>query len=405
MFKWLLRARKLFFIIAREEIIPDLSLRGTKHPQPVIARHEAISLFGLPAPAQPRSPYPEGTLRCARPPTVIASLRSNLAFLFVSPGQPRSPYPEGTLRCARLPTVIASLRSNLAFWFASPSTNEIAIPRGHIALRSPSYCHCEPAKQSRFSVCQPRTTEIATFLAMTKILPLRGTKQSLFSGSTKPEHPRSPYPEGTLRCARPPTVIASLRSNLAFWFASLEQTRSHYPEGTLRCARPPTVIASLRSNLAFLFVSPGQPRSPRCARDDRTKREPAKHSPSVISPFVLPALDNRDRHTQRAHCAPLAMTKILSLRGTKQSLFSGSTKPEHPRSPYPEGTLRYARDDKSAALATPIGCLDITQRCARDDIKARLPRYARNDRTKGSRRKKRSHLYAAMESGGREPAL
>jgi hypothetical protein len=37
MSKWVLRARKLFFIIAGEEIIPDLSLRGTKHPQPVIS--------------------------------------------------------------------------------------------------------------------------------------------------------------------------------------------------------------------------------------------------------------------------------------------------------------------------------------------------------------------------------
>ena len=133
-----------------------------------------------------------------------------------------------------------------------------------------------------------------------------------------------------------------------------------------------------RSNLSFCFARLGQSRSPRCARDDRKyvvkapcggrepaffcHCEPAKQSllfsftfkteiatlrlPSLlslraceaISLFVLPALNNRDRHAalatptggfdKNSHDAS-AMTIVgccelrvdLSLRGTKQSLF------------------------------------------------------------------------------------
>ena len=157
--------------------------------------------------------------------SVIASPRSNLSFWFVSLVQPRSP------SYARPPTVIAR----------------------HEALL---ICHCEPAKQSLFLVCQPRTTEIATLLCLVKA-----------------------------------------------------------PLGVARVfVKAPYGCCETRSNLSFLFAIPDQPRSPRSSVLSKHPMGVARHE--AISLFCLPALNNRDRH------APLAMTKILSLRGTKQSLFS-----------------------------------------------------------------------------------
>jgi len=112
-------------------------------------------------------------------------------------------------------------------------------------------CHCEPAKQSLFSVCQPFTTEIAALRSR----PRKGALTGVF------------------------------------------------------------VIASLRSNLSFLFASPGQPRSPRYARDDTIGL--SLRACEANSLFCLPALDNRDRR------ATLAMTKLAChCEPAKQSLFS-----------------------------------------------------------------------------------
>ncbi len=130
---------------------------------------EAISLFCLSAPDNRDRHVPRDDRKATLVMTYLVCHcegRSNLAFL-VRPNLNTRDRPEGTLRCARPPTVIASLRSNLSF-LVRPTLNT---RDRHVPRDDRSLCHCEA------------------------------------------------------------------RSNLAFWFASLEQPRSPYPEGTLRCAR------------------------------------------------------------------------------------------------------------------------------------------------------------------------
>ena len=246
-----------------------LSLRG-KNP---IARNEADchcelakqSLFsGLARAEQPRSPVSFALslraceaislLTVCQPWTteiarlfciVIASLRSNLSFLPASPGQPRSP------RCARNDSR-RTLRSNLFFCVASPGQ-----PRSPgsfvLSLRA-----CEAI--SLLTVCQRKTTEIATFLAMTRYN--RDCRAALAMTAEKPCEAISLLTV----CQRKTSEIATF---LAMTGCSLTKQSlfSVCQPWTTEIARLLCiVIASLRSNLSFLPASPGQPRSPRSSR-------------------------------------------------------------------------------------------------------------------------------------------
>ena len=115
--------------------------------------------------------------RYARRPTVIASLRSNLScpafvvFLSLRACEAISLLSVCWLWKGEIATYLAmtrnsSLRSNLSFLYLPALNNrDRFVPRDDNAflamtegaptseiatLRSPSYCHCEPAKQSRF---------------------------------------------------------------------------------------------------------------------------------------------------------------------------------------------------------------------------------------------------------------
>ena len=106
------------------------------------------------------------------------------------------------------------------------------------------------------------------------------------------------------------SVITSLRSNLYYHCDSILSLRG--TKQSLLSLRVYSVIA--RHEAISLFYLPAMNNRDRhVPRDDRKMR-----ACEAISPFLFcPAMNNRDRH------AALAMTeKILSLRGTKQSLFS-----------------------------------------------------------------------------------
>ena len=173
-------------------------------------------------------------------------------------------------------------RGNLSFFCL------LAVERRDRFVPRDPYCHCEPAKQSLFCLFtspeQPRSLR-ASRLYFLSLRAQRGNFSFI----------RLPALNNRDRC---PVVIASLRSNLSFvCFPALNNRDRFVPHDDRPCC------ASLRSNLSFV---------------------------------CLPALNNRDRRALLScHCEP-----------AKQSLFCLFPSPGKARSPYPEGTLRYARDDR-----------------------------------------------------------
>ena len=208
----------------------------------VIARHEAISLFCLPA-LNNRDRHAALAMTGI---FVIASLRSNLAFLFATPAQPRSPRFARDDKKMRACEAISpeschcEARSNLAFLFGLPeqprSPRSARDDKNSViaSLRSNlSFVRCEASLSLRaceaislLTVCPHWTTEFATYLCLAKA-PLGGA--SYF-------------------------VIASLRSNLSFLFGLPEQPRSP---------------RSARDDKNFACDDRTQERLPRCARNDK----------------------------------------------------------------------------------------------------------------------------------------
>ena len=195
---------------------------------------------------------------------------------------------------------------------------EIAIPRGHIALRS------RPSKGALTGVFVIASLRSTTHLSLQGTTHYSSVIASLRSNLSfwfaSPVQPRSP------RYARPPTVIASLRSNLSFWFASPGQPRSP------RYARPPTVIASLRSNLSFWLASPEQSRSPRFARDDKTQERSPRCARDDSTQERSPSYARDDRTRERSPSYA---------RDDKKCARDDRTQERSPRS---------ARDDKNSCL-------------------------------------------------------
>jgi len=160
--------------------------------------------------------------------------RSNLSFICLPALDNRDrhvPRDDITLRCARDDTIGLSLRACEAislFCLPSLDNRDRHTQRAHCATLAMTQlaCHCEPAKQSLFSVCLLRKGEIATYLAMTD----RAVRAC----------------EAISLLGLPAMKNRDRRATLA-----MTQLACH---------------CEARSNLAFRFARPGQPRSPRPSR-------------------------------------------------------------------------------------------------------------------------------------------
>ena len=136
----------------------------------------------------------------------------------------------------------------------------------------PPFCHCEPAKQSLFSACQPWTTEIAAFLAMTRYN--RNCRAALAMTAEEPCEAISFFCLPAL----------NTRDRQALLYCHCEPAKQSLFSA---CQPWTTEIAT------FLAMT-------RYNRDCRAALAMTAEEPcEAISLFCLPALNTRDRHVPR----------------------------------------------------------------------------------------------------------
>ena len=109
---------------------------------------------------------------------------------------------------------------------------------------------------SLLAVCQPFTTELASFLAMTGRFVIASLRSNLSFGCLSALHNRDRHVPRDDR-----TQASAARQSLFSPFAIDRKPRSP------RSSRLQLLsLRAQRGNLSFLFVSPSQPRSPRSSR-------------------------------------------------------------------------------------------------------------------------------------------
>ena len=226
----------------------------------------------------------------ASPVRIVLSLRAqrgNLSFVCLPTPNNRDRFVPRDDKSATL-AVLLSLRAkrgNLSFGcLPTPNNRDRHVPRDD---RIP----CEAT--SLLVVCQPRTTEIATFLAMTGVLSLRAKRGNLSFVCLPTPNNRDRHVPRDDRSI----VIASLRSNLSLFFSEPERRDRFVPrddripceaisllsvcqlwKGEIATSLAMTGVLSLRACVAISILSVCQPGTTEIASFLAMTEFPAKQS-------------------------------------------------------------------------------------------------------------------------------